>query len=150
MIYTAPGFYSLEREHSWCHQIGATPDGRKAGTPFSENQSPTYGCDKEGITALLKSVAKLPFDRTLSGGLNLTFSRQMDAEILASLIRSYFAMGGLHVGISIIDRETLQDAMEHPEKYKSLTVRLYGFSEYFISLPDWQQRAVLNRTDYTA
>ncbi len=149
-FYTAPGFYSLERENAWCCQIGATPDGRKAYTPFSENQSPTYGCDKEGITALLKSVAKLPFDRTLSGGLNLTFSRQMDAEILASLIRSYFEMGGLHVGISIIDRETLQDAMEHPEKYKSLTVRLYGFSEYFISLPDWQQRAVLNRTDYTA
>ncbi len=147
-FYTAPGFYSLERENSWCHQLGATPDGRKAGTPFSENQSPTYGADREGITALLKSVAKLPFNRTLSGGLNLTFSRQLDAKILASLIRSYFEMGGIHAGISIIHRETLEDAMVNPARYRSLTVRLYGFSEYFTSLPEWQQKAVLNRTEY--
>ena len=58
-------------------------------------------------------------------------------------------MGGLHIGISVINRETLLDAMENPEKYKSLTVRLYGFSEYFISLPKWQQIAVLNRTEYS-
>ena len=61
---------------------------------------------------------------------------------------SYFSMGGLHVGISVIDRNTLQDAMINPDKYKSLTVRLYGFSEYFVSLPEWQQIAVLNRTEY--
>ena len=61
---------------------------------------------------------------------------------------SYFNMGGLHVGISVINRSDLQAAMIDPDQYKSLTVRLYGFSEYFVSLPEWQQIAVLNRTEY--
>ncbi len=146
--YIASGFYSLERENAWSFKLAATPDGRKSGQPFSENQSPTYGADKNGITALLKSISKLPLYRTVTGGLNLTFSQKMSPEILQTLIVSYFNIGGLHVGISVIDREKLQDAMKNPEKYKSLTVRLYGFSEYFVSLPEWQQIAVLNRTEY--
>jgi len=147
-FYIAPGFYSLERDNGWAADLAATPDGRKAGEPFSENQSPTYGADKNGITALLKSLSKLPFDRTMCGGLNLTFTQKVSAEVLQALVLSYFQMGGFHVGISVIDRNTLQDAMERPERYKSLTVRLYGFSEYFVSLPKWQQVAVLNRTAY--
>lgn len=146
--YNIPGFYSLERDNSWCAEIGATPDGRLAGTPFSENQSPTYGADKKGITALLKSISKIPFSRAVGGGLNLTFSQAASKETLEALILSYFKLGGLHVGISVIDRDTLKAAMVNPEKYKSLTVRLYGFSEYFVSLPEWQQLAVLNRTAY--
>ncbi len=146
--YVAAGFYSLERDNTWKLSIPATPDGRKAGDPFSENQSPTYGADKNGITALLKSLSKLPFDKTVTGGLNLTFSKKMSPDILKALVVSYFQMGGFHTGISVVDRETLKDAMVHPEKYKSLTVRLYGFSEYFISLPEWQQLAILNRTEY--
>ena len=100
------------------------------------------------ITALLNSLAKLPLDETVTGGLNLTFAQKVTPEILKSLITSYFSNGGFHVGISVIDRETLKDAMVNPDKYKSLTVRLYGFSEYFVSLPKWQQLAVLNRTEY--
>lgn len=146
--YVAAGFYSLERDNTWKLQIPATPNGRKSGEPLSENQSPTYGADKNGITALLKSLSKLPFDKTVTGGLNLTFSRKMPPDILKALIVSYFQMGGFHTGISVIDRETLKDAMINPEKYKSLTVRLYGFSEYFICLPEWQQLAILNRTEY--
>ena len=144
--YAIGGFYSLERDNTW--KIGATPDGRKAGEPFSENQSPSYGADKRGVTALLKSLAKLPFYRTATGGLNLTFSANVIPEILKSLVLTYFELGGFHVGISVVNRETLKDAMIHPEKYKSLTVRLYGFSEYFVSLPEWQQLAVINRTEY--
>ena len=147
-FYAMSGFYSLQRENAWKNDISATPNGRKAGEPFSENQSPTYGADKNGITALLKSIAKLPLDRTVTGGLNLTFSGNVEPQILKSLITTYFNLGGFHVGISVIDREKLNDAMIHPDKYKSLTVRLYGFSEYFISLPKWQQIAVLNRTEY--
>lgn len=146
--YIIGGFYSLERDNSWSGEVGATPDGRLDGEPFSENQSPTYGADKNGITALLKSLSKLPFDRTATGGLNLTFSSSVSPTILKALILSYFRMGGLHVGISVVNRETLEDAMVNPNKYKSLTVRLYGFSEYFISLPEWQQIAVINRTRY--
>lgn len=144
--YAIGGFYSLERDNTW--KVGATPDGRKDGEPFSENQSPTYGTDKNGITALLKSVAKLPFDHTAAGGLNITFSQKISAEILQSLVVSYFQMDGLHVGISVVDAEVLKDAMVRPDKYKSLTVRLYGFSEYFVSLPTWQQIAIINRTRY--
>jgi formate C-acetyltransferase len=146
--YNIPSFYSLEKDNFWRKKVGASPDGRKSGTPFSENQSPTYGADKSGITALLKSVSKLPFDRTAGGGLNLTFSQKVSSDILKALVLSYFNMGGLHVGISVINRSDLQDAMINPDKYKSLTVRLYGFSEYFVSLPEWQQIAVLNRTEY--
>lgn len=138
------GFYSLERDNTWT--VKATPDGRKDGEPFSENQSPTYGADKNGVTALLKSLSKLPFDRTATGGLNLTFSQDMSPDMLKSLVISYFQLGGLHVGISVVNSETLKDAMKNPNKYKSLTVRLYGFSEYFVSLPKWQQLAILNRT----
>lgn len=147
-VFLACGFYSLEKENLWCAEIGATPNGRRCGEPFSENQSPTYGADKNGMTALIKSLAKLPFNRTVTGGLNLTFSQKMHPEILRALVLSYFELGGLHVGISVIDRKTLEDAMIHPDKYQSLTVRLYGFSEYFVSLPKWQQIAVLNRTEY--
>jgi formate C-acetyltransferase len=143
-----PSFYSLERDNSWAKDIPATPDGRRSGTPISENQSPTYGSDRNGITALLCSISKLPFTRTGAGGLNLTFSSSITPEVLGALIKGYFEQGGLHVGISVIDREVLLDAMEHPERHAALTVRLYGFSEYFICLPRWQQIAVLNRTAY--
>lgn len=146
--YAIGGFYSLERENSWRKVVRATPDGRCDTEPFSENQSPTYGADKNGITALLNSVAKLPFERAVTGGLNLTFSKKLTPNVLKALTLTYFAKGGLHVGISVIDREVLQDAMKDPQKYRSLTVRLYGFSEYFISLPEWQQVAILNRTEY--
>ena len=144
----APGFYSLERDNSWSAELEATPDGRKAGEPFSENQSPTYGADKKGITALLKSISKLPLKETVTGGLNLTFSQKVSPDILRALVTSYFEMGGLHVGVGIIDTETLEDAMKNPDNHKTLTVRLYGFSEYFVSLPKWQQIALLNRTQY--
>jgi formate C-acetyltransferase len=147
-FYAVGSFYSLERDNTARHNLGATPDGRKSGAPFSENQSPTYGTDKLGITALLNSVAKLPLSRTGAGGLNLTFSQCTSSDILKALILSYFQIGGLHVGISVINRDMLLDAMNQPDKYKSLTVRLYGFSEYFVSLPEWQQLAILNRTEY--
>ena len=144
-----PSFYSLERNNVWASEIPATPDGRRAGTPFSENQSPVYGADKNGITALLNSLAKLPLDKTAAGGLNLTFSAPVAPPILQALVKAYFQEGGLHVGITVLDRNTLRDAMQHPEQYRALTVRLYGFSEYFVNLPEWQQLAVLDRTAYT-
>ena len=115
---------------------------------MSENQSPTYGADRSGITALLRSISKLPFAGTVTGGLNLTFSQKLSPRVLQSLVLSYFEMGGFHVGMSVVDHTVLRDAMKHPEKYRSLTVRIYGFSEYFICLPPFQQEAVLNRTLY--
>ena len=144
----APSFYSLQRENEWAENTPATPDGKRAGVACSENQSPVYGADKKGITSLLFSLAKIPFEKTAAGGLNLTFSAPVRGDILQALVKTYFQQGGLHVGLSVLDHDTLKDAMVHPEKYRSLTVRLYGFSEYFISLPEWQQLAVLERTAY--
>ncbi len=149
-FFMVPGFYSLHYDNWFRNKVSATPDGRRSGEPFSENQSPTYGADKNGITALFKSLSKLPFDKTATGGLNLTFSQKASPDILQALILSYFSLGGLHVGISTINRETLLEAMKTPEKYKSLTVRLYGFSEYFISLAECEQISILNRTEYQA
>ena len=80
--------------------------------------------------------------------MNLTFSAKVEPDILKALVKTYFQKSGLHVGITVLDREILKDAMKHPEKYPSLTVRIYGFSEYFICLPKWQQLAILNRTAY--
>ena len=138
----------MERENSWAEEVPATPDGKRNGKAFSENQSPVYGADRNGITALLNSIAKLPFHRTAAGGLNLTFSAKVEPEILRALVKTYFQQGGLHVGTTVLNRETLLDAMEHPEKYRSLTVRMYGFSEYFVTLSPVQQIGVLNRTVY--
>ena len=143
-----PSFYSLQRENEWAAKTPAAPNGKRAGVAVSENQSPTYGADKSGMTALLNSLSKIPFSRTHAGGLNLTFSSEVEPAILRVLAETYFQKGGLHIGMTVLDRETLLDAMKHPEKYPALTVRLYGFSEYFISLPLWQQEAVLARTAY--
>ena len=143
-----PSFYSLERDTSWAEEIPATPDGKRQGKAFSENQSPVYGADRNGITALLNSLAKLPFEKTAAGGLNLTFSAKVEPPILEALVTTYFQKGGLHVGTTVLNRETLKDAMKNPEKYRSLTVRMYGFSEYFVSLSPCQQLAVLHRTVY--
>lgn len=147
-FFAIPSFYSLERDRFWYKQISATPDGRLAEEFFSDNQSPSYGADKEGITAMLESVAKLPFDKTCGGALNVGFSRKQTPEILRALTLTYFEMGGIHIGVSILDKDVLRDAIAHPEKYPSLTVRLYGFSEYFISLPEWRQASILARTAY--
>ncbi len=144
----APSFYSLQRENEWAADTPATPDGKRAGVAISENQSPVYGADKKGVTALLNSLAKIPFRRTAAGGLNLAFSAPVRGDILRALAKTYFDKGGLHIGITVMDKDVLRDAMQHPEKHRALTVRLYGFSEYFISLPEWQQLAVLDRTAF--
>ncbi|MBP5638021.1 MAG: hypothetical protein J6X55_00955, partial [Victivallales bacterium] len=126
--------YSLTHHAQFGSTIGATPDGRLAGDTISENQSPVHGMDVNGPTELLKSVAKLPHHRCICGGLNMKFSSRLPADTLESLIRSYFAMGGLHVGFTMVNRETLEDARLHPEKHRSLLIRKTGFSEFYISL----------------
>ena len=80
--------------------------------------------------------------------MNLTFSSRVEPAILQALVETYFQKGGLHVGTTVLNRETLEDAIKHPEKYKTLTVRMYGFSEYFVTLSPVQQLGVLSRTVY--
>lgn len=141
-------FYSLTNHVHFGSAIGATPDGRSAGSPVSENQSPQYGADRESPTALLTSVATLPLKRCICGGLNLKFGCRPTPEQFAALIRSFFGMGGLHIGFTIADRRTLEDARNHPDAYRTLLVRITGFSEFFVALSPQEQQALIDRTEY--
>ncbi len=141
-------FYSLGRHLSFGRELPATPDGRHAGEPISENQSPVYGTDQAGPTALLRSVASLPLDRTVCGGLNLKLGSVPSSDRLESLLRSFFQMGGLHLGFTMTSRETLEKARLHPESYRTLCIRKYGFSEYFVSLSPEFQQEIIDRTEY--
>jgi trans-4-hydroxy-L-proline dehydratase len=143
------GFYSLDVHHRWGRELPATPDGRLGGEPVSENQSPVYGADTHGVTALLKSVARLPLDRTVQGGLNVKFAGAIPAQKLGALLDGYFRLGGVHAGFTFVDRSTLLEAQAHPERFRTLCVRLYGFSEYFVALSPEEQIEVIRRTEQT-
>ena len=143
-----PSFYSLTQHAGFGSVIGATPDGRKAGSTVSENQSPTHGADRSGPTALLASVARLPLRRCICGGLNLKFGCRPTAERFAATIRGFFELGGLHIGFTVASRRTLEEARRHPEEYRTLLVRKTGFSEFFIALSPAEQQELIDRTEY--
>lgn len=144
------GFYSLDCHHRWGRELPGTPDGRVRGEPVSENQAAVYGTDRQGVTALLNSLAKLPLRRTVMGGLNVKFAMPVKGATIQALLDSYFRAGGLHVGFTFVDRATLQQAQLHPDQYRSLCVRLYGFSEYFVALSPDEQEELLARTEFVA
>jgi len=142
------GFYSLFKHHGKKWTEHATPDGRRAFEPLSENQSPVYGADKNGITSLINSVTAAGLDKSAIGGLNITLAQKPSAETLEGLLDVYFAHGGVHAGVTVVNRLTLEDAMEHPERYPTLYVRVTGYSELFTSLFPHMQREIINRTQY--
>jgi formate C-acetyltransferase len=132
---------------------GALPDGRKAGMPLSEGVSPVQGADRKGPTAVLKSVAKIDHVRTGGTLLNQKFTPrlfQSDEALdkLVQLIRTYFRLGGHHIQFNVVDAETLRKAQQNPEEYRSLVVRVAGYSDYFCDLSKALQDEIISRTEH--
>lgn len=151
------GKYHLNMLSTTCHNyfgkvMGAMPNGRLACKAISDGTSPSHGCDTNGPSAVIRSLAKI--DQVKSGGtlLNLRFlpsllKRDEDVAKLGSLIRSYFAQGGHHVQFNIVDTATLKEAREHPEEYKDLLVRMAGYSDYFNDMNEDLKQEVIERTE---
>jgi formate C-acetyltransferase len=132
----------------------ATPDGRKAGEPLAEGCSPSHAMDKNGPTAVFKSVSKLP-THDITGGVLLNqkvtpqmLSKESDREKLISLIRTFFnRLEGFHVQYNVVSRDTLLDAQKHPEDYRDLIVRVAGYSAFFNVLSKQTQDDIIERTE---
>ena len=133
---------------------GNTPDGRRAGAPFGPGANPLHGRDVNGAIAVMNSIAKLPFD-SAEDGISFTFSitpntlGKSDEEKIDNLVNmldGYFTQTGHHINVNVFDRALLLDAMDHPEKYPQLTIRVSGYAVNFTKLTREQQLDVVNRT----
>ena len=155
---TKGGDYHVNMLPTTCHiyfgaVTGATPDGRLAGKPLSEGVSPVQGADKHGPTAVLRSVAKMDQVRTGGTLLNQKFTPQVlqsedGLNGMVHLVRTYFNLDGHHIQFNVVDAETLKAAQANPEQYRSLIVRVAGYSDYFCDLSKQLQDEIITRTAY--
>jgi formate C-acetyltransferase len=132
-------------------RVGASPNGRLAGTPLSDGISPTQGGDTRGPTAVLKSASRIDHVRTGGTLLNQRFLPSVfrtdeDLAKMAHLVRTYFRMNGHHIQFNVVDSETLRDAQAHPERHRDLIVRVAGYSDYFHNLSRGLQEEIIART----
>ncbi|MFH1567865.1 MAG: pyruvate formate lyase family protein [Gemmatimonadota bacterium] len=149
-----PGIYSFGQNHIHMGRAtGATPDGRRAGTPISFNLSPSPGMARKGPTATCNSVARVDFAQVSGGGtFDLTLDRAVlrDVGTLEGLLRGYLDRGGMQVQLNVVDRDTLLDAQEHSEAHGDLLVRVTGFSAHFTSLDRATQDDIIGRFESPA
>ncbi len=153
---TKGSVYHLNMLSTTCHvyfgkMLGATPNGRHAHLPQSDGTSPSHGADRNGPTAVVKSLSKM--DQIKSGGtlLNQRFlpsvlATQKDLDKLGSLVRTYFNLGGHHIQFNIVDTTTLRKAQDAPDDYRNLLVRVAGYSDYFVDLDREHQEEIISRT----
>ncbi len=149
--------YHLNMLSTTCHvyfgkMLGATPNGRYAHLPMSDGTSPSQGGDRNGPTAVIKSLSKM--DQVKSGGtlLNQRFlpsvlKSEQDLDKMCGLVRTYFSLGGHHIQFNVVDTNTLKKAQEHPDDYRNLLVRVAGYSDYFVDLDEDHQEEIISRTE---
>lgn len=153
------GTYRINMLPTTCHVyfgsvIGATPDGRLAGTPLSEGISPVQGADRFGPTAVIKSASKMDHLRTGGTLLNQKFTPKLlegqeGIDNLAHLVRAYFKLDGHHIQFNVVNVETLKLAQKNPDEYRDLIVRVAGYSDYFCDLGRALQDEIIARTEHT-
>lgn len=147
-----PALYSVTAHVGAGQRVGATPDGRKAGTPLSDGLSPTYGRDLQGPTAALRSVVKVDLVRAPGG---VIVNQRLAPGLLATdagrakmgqLLRSFVEAGGFHWQFNVVSTDTLLEAQAHPEQYGDLVVRVAGYSAFFVDLSRAAQNAIIQRS----
>jgi formate C-acetyltransferase len=149
-----PGLYTVTTHVALGLAVGATPDGRRAGTPLSQGVSPVQGRDRHGPTAAMRSVSRLNHTLVSNGSaynqkLNPAFLRgSKGLETLSSLLTGYFRLGGMQLQWNLVDREMLQAAQQRPEEYRDLIVRVSGYSAHFTDLERVVQDELISRTEH--
>jgi formate C-acetyltransferase len=148
-----PGLYPVSVNVPLGKTVGATPDGRNSMEALADGVSPFHGSDQNGPTAVLKSVAKLDHILATNGTLlNMKFHPKAfegpsGLERFASLLTTYFELGGMHVQFNVISSDTLRDAQRRPERYRGLVVRVAGYSAFFTELYKELQNDIIERTE---